>query len=211
MLTPRSAAVLLLCCWLAAAACSDNNSPLPESDPRMADVAPRRLTNDHEQLLLLVGSDLRPGLRVAIGDKLVGRDVPGRVTWINERMATTTVAAGLEPGDYDVGFTNLDGKPAALRRVLMIRAPEARPAPSPPTPAPTPTPSPSPTATPTPTPTPSPTPHPTPAPTRAPAQETRPPQPTAAPTVPAEPTRPPVIVPGPITVTPPVIVPTAPR
>lgn len=154
----------------------------------MMDVLPREIATNQDAFVILVGSGFRPGLRVAVGPCLVGRDVQGRVTWLNENYATASIAGGLEPGYYDVGITNLDGSFAKLDRALTVRPVQgaARAAVCPP---PTATPALAPTLTPTPAPPPSPTP--TPPPTSAPTPASTPastPAPTSAPTRTATPT-----------------------
>jgi hypothetical protein len=145
----------------------------------MVDVLPREIATDQDAFVILVGSGFRPGLRVAVGPCLVGRDLQGRVTWLNDNYATASISGGLQPGYYDVGITNLDGSFAKLDRALTVRpargtgraavcpavSPTAPP-PAPATPSPTLTLTPTPTAPPAPTPPPTSTPTPTAAPTR---------------------------------------------
>lgn len=168
----------------------------------MTDVLPREIATDRDAFVILVGSGFRPGLRVALGPCLVGRDVQGRVTWLNDKYATASIAGGLAPGYYDVGITNLDGSFAKLDRALTVRPTQgtgraavcpapSSPSPASPTAAPTASPTIPPTATPTPTLTPTPTPPPTPTPTPAPTR-TATPTATPAPTAPGMPAPTPV-------------------
>jgi hypothetical protein len=169
--------LLVMALVLVSASCgSEASTSVPPGPPAVREVAPRQIVNDRESLIILTGSGFRPGIRLAVGPKLVGRDVAGRVTWVNDGVVAATFAAGLPPGDYDVGVTNLDGKAAKLDAALKIRAAGAT-APQPPPPAPSPTPTPTPTDTPTPTP--SPTPTATPAPTRTATPAPTPPPPAA--------------------------------
>lgn len=196
---PRPLATLLLAiaCAGALMACRSDEAPaLPAGPPVVQDVAPREVPNDRDTLLILTGSGFRPGVRVAVGPKLVGRDIGGRVTWVNEAVVTAAVARGLEPGVYDVGVTNLDGRFAKLDLVLTVRrgaGPAVSPSPAAsPTATPSPSPTPAPSTTPSPTPAPSTSPSPSPAPTPPPPPPTREPPalpatraPAPAPTPPA--------------------------
>lgn len=180
--------IVLLCAVIAPGCSSGQPSSPPTVPPAMVDVLPREITTDQDAFVILVGSGFRPGLRVAVGPCLVGRDVQGRVTWLNDHYATASISGGLQPGYYDVGITNLDGSFAKLDRALTVRpargtgpaavCPAASPTAASPTPA---TPSPTPTLPPTPpaptappTPTPPPTPPPTPTPTAAPTRTATP-------------------------------------
>jgi hypothetical protein len=169
-----------LSCAMLAIACSNDTVVPPSGPPALQDLAPHEITNDKESLLILTGSGFRPGIRVAVGPKVVGRDIFGRVTWVNESVVTATVAPGLPPGEYTVGVTNLDGEFAKLDFVLTVRPAAPSPTPSP-TPSPSPTATPSPTPSPTPAPTPSPTAEPTRTPTPPPTRTPPPPPPTRTP------------------------------
>jgi hypothetical protein len=189
-------------------ACGRGDAPPPASGPpQVREVAPRTVSNDREALILLKGEGFRPGVRVAVGPNLVGREVGGRVAWLNERIVAVTFASGLPPGDYDVGVTNLDGRWSKLDAALRIRAAAPTP-PSAPPPATTAPAQPATTATVTATPTPARSATPEPVATATPTPAPTPPVPTAAPTQTRGITPPPnptvvPFTPGPITRTPP--------
>ncbi|MHB8578046.1 MAG: IPT/TIG domain-containing protein [Dehalococcoidia bacterium] len=184
---------------LTALACSSSTSP-----PHVTDAVPSHIAAAQPAFMLIEGSGFNRGATVRVGDSPLGR-----VTWVNERLLTVEVPAGMPPGSYDLNVSNPGGAQTTLQQAVSVQgsapagvaataaAPSrpvaTAPAIAPPTVNPrTPTPLARVTSSPRPTPSPEPTRAPTNPPTQpatgpatrspAPAATQQPPRPTSAPT-----------------------------
>src|SRR5213080_4030405 len=98
-MTARRARLLLwlLLPALLLVACGSDAKPPPPGPLAVSRVFPDRVGNDHESLVLIVGSGFRDGVTVALGPNQLRQP-----TFINDQLVSAVIPVGVAAGSYPV-------------------------------------------------------------------------------------------------------------